>query len=197
MTKSPQYIETLPRLIDQAMTALGNATTAAEILDARDQAKFVYDAAKSAARLAKAKNAHATVLAACHRMQADALTIEARAQSRIAEEYDAAQERGEVQKRGAVGTKVLDKNFSQATLADIGITKKQVHQARQIRNAEKREPGIVKKALDAKLEAGEEPTRADVKRATKLTSKDVPAADASMAYFAELEQIPPDTGQRV
>jgi hypothetical protein len=73
-------METLPRLIDQAMATLDNATTAAEVLDARDRAKFAYDAAKSAARFAKTKSAHATILATCHRMQADALTIEARAQ---------------------------------------------------------------------------------------------------------------------
>jgi hypothetical protein len=169
MTKSPQYIETLPRLIDQAMTALGNATTAAEILDARDQAKFVFDAAKSAARLAKAKGAHATVLAACHRMQADALTIEARAQSRIAEEYDAAQERGDVATPGNKSGKsnIPDENIT-PTAADIGLTSKQIHEARQVRDAEKREPGIVRKTVDAKLAVGEEPTRADVKRAVKL-----------------------------
>jgi hypothetical protein len=33
------------------------------------------------------------------------------------------------------GTKVLDKNFSQAFLADISLTKAQVHQARKIRDA--------------------------------------------------------------
>jgi hypothetical protein len=160
-------IETLPRLIEQAMAALDNATTAAEVLDARDQAKVAYDAAKSAARFAKAKSAHATILATCHRMQADALTIEARAQSRLADEYDAAQERGEVQQHGGQGKRdIPDKNIPPVT--DIGLTSKQVHEARQIRDAEKRTPGIVKKTLDAKLKVGEEPTRADVKRAVKL-----------------------------
>lgn len=100
-------LEKLPGLIEQAMVALGNATTAAEVLDARDQATVAYDAAKSAARFAKAKDAHGTIMAMCHRMQADALSIEARAQIRLADEYDAAQDRGEVQKRGAVGTKVF------------------------------------------------------------------------------------------
>jgi hypothetical protein len=157
-------METLPRLIDQAMAALDHATTAAEVLDARDRAKVAYDAAKSAARFAKAKSAHATILATCHRMQADALTIEARAQSRLADEYDAAQERGEVQQHGGQGKRdIPDKNIPPVT--DIGLTSKQVHQARKIRDAEKREPGIVRHTLDAKLEAGEEPTRADVKRA--------------------------------
>jgi hypothetical protein len=159
-------IETLPRLIDQAMAALNSATTAAEVLDARDQAKVAYDAAKSAARFLKAKGAHATVLAACHQLQAHALTIEARAQSRLADEYDAAQMRGEVK---TVGKPVIipDEN-NKPTVTDIGLTSKQIHDARQVRDAEAREPGVIRKTLDAKLDAGEEPTRADVKRAVKL-----------------------------
>ena len=65
------------------------------------------------------------------------------------------------------GLKFLDENFSQATLAEIGITKAQIHEARQVRDAELHEPGMIRKLLDAKLEAGEEPTRAAVKRAIK------------------------------
>jgi hypothetical protein len=177
-------IETLPRLIDQAMAALDNATTAAEVLDARDQAKVAYDAAKSAARFAKAKSAHATILATCHRMQADALTIEARAQSRLADEYDAAQSRGEINKAGKPA--IIPGGNNKASVAEAGLKPKEIHEARQIRDAEKREPDIVRKAVDAKLAAGEEPTRADVKRAVNLSRKDAPEADASMAYFAEL-----------
>jgi hypothetical protein len=68
--------------------------------------------------------------------------IEARAQSRLADEYDAAQERGEVQKRGNKSGKsnVLAKNIT-PKVTDIGLTRKQVHVARKIRDAEKREPG--------------------------------------------------------
>jgi hypothetical protein len=159
-------IETLPSLIEQAMAALNNATTAAEVLDARDQAKVAYDAAKSAARFAKAKSAHATILAMCHRMQADALTIEARAQTRLADEYTRAQDRGEVQQHGGQGKRdIPDQNIPLVT--DIGLTSKEVYEARQVRDAENIEPGIVKKTVEARLDAGEEPTRADVKRAVK------------------------------
>jgi hypothetical protein len=130
-------IETLPRLIDQAMAALDNATTAAEVLDARDQAKVAYDAAKSAARFANAKSAHATILATCHRMQADALTIEARAQSRLANEYDAAQERGEINKAGKPA--IIPGGNNKASVAEAGLKPKEIHEARKIRDAEKRE----------------------------------------------------------
>ena len=87
--------ETLPVLIDKATAALSNARTSAEVLEAR----AAYDAAKSAWRMARAKRAHDDVLAAVYRTQADALPIEARAKVRLADEYDAAQERGEVASR--------------------------------------------------------------------------------------------------
>lgn len=92
--------EQLPALVDRAMGALALAKDSAEVLEARDMARVAYDAAKSAGRIARAKEAHDTVLAQVYRAQADALLIESRAKMRLAEEYDAAQERGEVRKAG-------------------------------------------------------------------------------------------------
>ena len=46
---------TLPRLIEQAAAALAAATTAAEVLDAKDKADVAYTAAKTAARFATLK----------------------------------------------------------------------------------------------------------------------------------------------
>src|SRR6516165_9045389 len=81
----------LPLLIDRATTALANAKSAAEVLEARDMASFAYDMAK---RLGKAKKAHDELIAATHRAQAEALVIEAQAKRRLADEYHVAQERG-------------------------------------------------------------------------------------------------------
>ena len=64
--------ERLPALIERAAAALAQATTAAEILDAHDQAKVAYDVAKLAARLLKAKEAYDEVVAACRKTMADA-----------------------------------------------------------------------------------------------------------------------------
>ena len=90
----------LPALVDRAAKALASARTAAEVLEAREAARLAYDAAKSVARLArlaKVKQAHDDIIKAIRRAQRDALEIEARAKCRLADEYDAAQERGEVQ----------------------------------------------------------------------------------------------------
>ena len=129
-------------------------------------------AAKMAARLKKAKGAHDTVIAACHKVQADALVIETQAQCRLADEYDAAQERGEVQKHGGENKKSdIPKQNIASTVKDIGLTSKQIHEARQVRDAEKREPGTVRKTVQQKLDAGKEPTRSDVKRAVRGPKK--------------------------
>lgn len=167
----------LRRAIDRAADALAGALTAADILDARDQASFVYNAVKSAARLAKAKGAHDDIIARAYRAQADALEIESLAKRRLADEYDAAQDRGEVAghggKRGNQHTvgKVQDENLAGfmgaaklPTVADAGLTKPQIFEARTIRDAIEKEPGKLRQILDDILEAGEEPTKAKLRR---------------------------------
>lgn len=165
---APDKIDlSLPALVDRAVQALANARTSAEVLDARDLAAVAYDAAKRAARIGKAKQAHDSLIAAAHRTQADALEIEAQAKRRLADEYDAAQERGEVGKAGGDRKiKIPDRNFE-----TTGVPPKELHEARQVRDAEQSDPGIVRRTLDEALDAGEEPTRAKVKRAVKAKSK--------------------------
>lgn len=155
-------MQSLPALVQQAAQQLASASTAAEVLDARDNARVAYDAAKSAARFAKAKGAHDELIAKAHRAQADALEIEAMAKRRLADEYDAAQLRGEVRTVGNV-----PEQNNTPTASDIGLSRKDIHEARQIRDAEETYPGIVRRVLDSALEAGEEPTKAAVRRATQ------------------------------
>ena len=174
--------ENLPGLIDRAATMLASAKTAAEVLEAREAAGLAYDVAKRAARLKNAKAAHDDLVAAAHRAQADALEIEAAAKRRLADEYDAAQERGEVAGHGGGRNfKVGDPNVETqsggpnrvggdnaiVTMADLGLRRDQVHDARLIRDAEAAEPGLVRRALDERLERGEEPTRSAVRRAAE------------------------------
>ena len=157
----------LPGLIDRAASMLSGAKTAAEVLEAREMAGLAYDVAKRAARLQRAKNAHDDLVAAAHRAQAHALEIEARAKRRLADEYDAAQERGDV---AGVGGNRGNQFFARvagdnaATAADLGLRRDQIHEARQIRDAEAADPGIIRRALDEQLERGEEPTRAALRK---------------------------------
>lgn len=158
-------IGALPAMVERAARALAEAHSAAEILDARDRASVIYDAAKSQARLIKIRGAHDTLLTAAHRVQADALEIEAGAKRRLADEYDAAQERGEVATShdGKFGRSEPER--LKPTAADIGLTRKDIHEARQVRDAEAADPGIVRRVLDERLQAGDEPTKAALREA--------------------------------
>jgi hypothetical protein len=161
----------LPVLIDRATTALANAKSAAEVPEARDMASIAYDMAKATARHGNAKQAHDELIAAALRAQADALVIEAQANCRFADEYDAAQERGEVANgRDGSGAGVSNGN-AKATVADIGITRKEIHDARLVRDAEVADPGIVRRTVEEDLAARKEPTKAKVRRAVKNVAK--------------------------
>lgn len=156
---------TLPALVDRAATALMSARDSAEVLEARDMARVAYDAAKSAGRIVRAKSAHDEVIAAVYRAQGHALAIEARAKIRLADEYDAAQERGEVAKSGQRNDLVVDGNEVKPTAADLGLRRDEIHEARQLRDAELAEPGIVERVIAARTEAKEEPTKAALREA--------------------------------
>lgn len=109
----------------------------------------------------KAKQAHDDLIAAAYRAQADALEIEAQAKRRLADEYDAAQERGEIK------TQRDNQAFSgmeKASGPEL-IPPKELHEARIIRDAEAKQPGIVRQTVDAALASGQEPTKASVRRA--------------------------------
>jgi hypothetical protein len=159
----------LPTLVDRAAQTLASARTAAEVLEAKAQATYAYDQAKAAGRavgrFAKAQNAFNDLIAKVHRTQADALEIEALARRRLADEYDTARALGEVAGHGgARNFKVATSDLEKPTTKDLGLSKQELSEARQIRDAERERPGIVRETLDAALATGEEPTRAAVKR---------------------------------
>lgn len=157
-------VNSLQGLVDRAAKQLASAKGAAEVLDAAQMASIAYDASKKAARFAKAKGAADELISKAHRAQADALEIEAAAKRQLADEYDAAQERGEIS-----GPSDRHSNSrteaNKATAADIGLTHKDIHEARLIRDAEVAEPGIARRALDARLSQGLEPNKAALREA--------------------------------
>lgn len=162
----PALIPTrLPALVERAASQLAEARSAAEVLDARDTARAAYDAAKSAVRIAKAKGAYDDIIVAVYRAQANALDIEAAAKRRLAEEYDAAQERGEVKANGgARNFSVPDQNSEIPSAADIGLSRKDIHEARQLRDAEMADPGVTRRTLNRMVSEGQEPTKAALRR---------------------------------
>lgn len=106
-----------------------------------------------------------------HRSQAHALAIRARAEMRLAEEYDAAQDRGEVSTGGGRPDCVEDRNAVPATAADLGLRRDEIHAARKLRDAEKAEPGIVARTINDMVEQGEDQTRPQPSPATRGSPK--------------------------
>lgn len=160
-----QSADALPALIDRATAALDSARSSAEVLEARDMARMAYDAARSFSRIARAKEAHDEVIGAVYRAQADAALIEARAKMRLADEYDAAQERGEVAGHGGDKVSNVAKANVAATAADLGLRRDEVHEARKLRDAEKSDPGKAERVMADMVARGEEPTKAKLRRA--------------------------------
>lgn len=175
---------TLPSLIDRAAGALTAAKNSAEVLEARDLARVAYDAAKSAGRMAKAKKAHEEVIAAVYRAQADALLIEARAKMRLADEYDEAQNRGEVAKLGANQHRdegVVDANT-------LGLRRDEIHEARGLRDAEKADPGKAERALNDMVDRGEEPTKAKLRKEVKPDAEPEPQKEKEPKHILKLRR---------
>lgn len=98
------------------------------------------------------KGAHDTVITTIYRVQADGLEIEAAAKRRLADEYDAAQAAGEIEKPGGNRSIIPNQNNAPAKVSETGLTAKEVHDARQFRDAEARDPGITKRTLDKLVE---------------------------------------------
>lgn len=68
--------------------------------------------------------------------------VRARAEMRLAEEYDAAQERGEVGQSGQRTDLVSNGNEVIPSAADLGLARKDIHEARQLRDAERDNPDL-------------------------------------------------------
>lgn len=75
------------------------------------------------------------------------------AEMKLAEEYDAAQDRGEVAKNGH------NQHSDEGVVASntLGLRRDEIHAARKLRDAERDEPGIIQRSINEIVEQGEEP----------------------------------------
>lgn len=135
-----------------------------DVIAARLLASGAYDQAKAAAGYAERFKAGERLIGKARQLQGDALLIEARAKVRLADEWDVAQAEGRASKGGRPKAETLpeEKGF---TAADAGLSSKEIHEARKLRDAERRAPGIVERAIAARLAAGLEPSRANLRAA--------------------------------
>lgn len=104
-----------------------------------------YDMAKTAAKFATSER----LIAKARQLQGDALLIECRAKVKIADEWDAAQAAGQAAKGGRPkkngAETVSDQNGFTAEQA--GLTRQEIFEARKLRDAEAKAPGIAERAM--------------------------------------------------
>jgi hypothetical protein len=190
--------EKLPALLTKASMILGSAINAGKILEAHKLAGAVYDMAKAAARFADKKEAHDHIIMSCRQAQADALIIQSRAQCRLADEYDAAQANGEIKSHGGHKPKEVSDVETSFSPDDLGLTSKQIHEARRVRDAEKARPGVIRDMLNERVRSSKEPTRASINRAVgevvgptprKEKPRPVPVVDRATLTLIEATRL--------
>ncbi len=125
-------------------------------------ASGAYDQAKAAGSYALKVKASRELIDKARRMQADALKIESLCYVAMADAVDDAQAKGKLSRGGRPETVQDADRFS---LEDVGIDKRRLHEARQIRNAELANPGFIDRVVEQRLEEGFEPSRASLKHA--------------------------------
>ncbi|CAD0207369.1 hypothetical protein EN41_13770 [Agrobacterium tumefaciens] len=138
-----------------------------DVMNARIVASVAYNQAKTAAQFAEQIGATEKLVAKARRMQADALLIEARAKILIADKWDEAKAAGTASSGGRPKTTSDGSGFF---VADTGLSSKELVEARKLAAAEHREPGIVERAIQARLAAGLEPTKANLRAAVGTAS---------------------------
>ena len=165
-------MDAIPDEIWEAARSLRNAVNWQSNASVEPIARALYERDKRAAAILAAEEQR--VFAAAHRAQADALEIEAAAKRRLADEYG--QRRGEIAK-GSVRADIVpaENDVRPATAAEVGIDRKEIHDARQMRDAIASNPTIVRDALDQILKDGDEPTRAALRKAIAPSVKAVRA----------------------
>src|SRR5690606_18836489 len=70
--------------------------------------------------------------------------------------------------------KIPDGKLDPATTKELGLSPKEIHEARKLRDAERGAPGIVERAIAARLAAALEPSRASLRHAigTRTATKE-------------------------
>ncbi|MCM2472134.1 hypothetical protein HGO38_01415 [Rhizobium sp. CG5] len=133
-----------------------------DVQDALMLSTTVYEQAKAAALAATKVKASRKLIDKARRMQADALKIESLCYVAMADVVDEAQAKGQIARRGRPKN-ISDENVF--TFEDVGLDPGHLHQARQLRNAERAEPGFIERAVEARIDEGFEPSRASLKQA--------------------------------
>jgi hypothetical protein len=164
----PRVIE-LRELVARLREEIDTASNYLEVLAGRRKARRIYDEAGQVARFAERCKAAKEIVESARRAQADAIELETTAARRLADEYDAAQARGAIKKAGNPNSSGAEELPG---AREFGLSHKEVHEARQLRDAENRKPGSIRGAIDNIVSEGRAPTRAALMRDICARSED-------------------------
>lgn len=156
-------VSDLAATIDRARSLLNEGDYQAALV----LSSGVYEQAKAAAGYAEKVKASRQLIDKARRMQADALKIESVCYVAMANAVDAAQAKGEISRGGRPKTVEGENSF---TLDEVGVDRQQLHAARKLRDAEAKQPGLVERAIEARLAQGFEPSRANLRAAVGTAS---------------------------
>ncbi|WP_337738430.1 hypothetical protein [Sinorhizobium meliloti] len=157
----------LPNVVSEPSDLVVAIESARALLDAGDvQAALMlstglYERAKAGTAYAEKVKASRELIDKARRMQAEALKIESMCYVAMADAIDEAQAKGHVARPGQA--KVRDADVF--TFDEVGIDKRRLHEARKLRNAVRAEPDFVERVVEARLEAGLEPSRRSISHA--------------------------------
>jgi hypothetical protein len=146
---------------------------ARQLLDAGDMraammlSEGAYDEAKAAHGFAARMKASEGVISRAHAMVVEALEIGSLARVALANEYDAAQAAGVVASRGR--PKKVE-TLDLFRLEDFGLDKQVVLDARKLRDAELKEPGVIRRTIVGISAQGMLPTKNSLRAAIGTAS---------------------------
>ncbi|WP_137136579.1 hypothetical protein [Rhizobium sp. FKY42] len=180
IARLPETSQHLEASVDQARALLD----AGDLQAAKQLADLVYSSIKPLSEAAARLNM-AEALAACYRIQGDALELVSRSEIRIADEWDRLAAEGKVA-RGRPKKSVGDDNA--LTALSIGLRRDQIHAARKLRDRETLEPGFIRRSIDNLIAQGLAPSKSGISHAigTKSRSKE---ERGNNAYFTPIEGI--------
>lgn len=158
--------------IGKAKALLETAKTIGDVREAQLVVKVAHDMAK---QVAKSPLASSEIKAEARQQMGEALKTERRAERRMADEVDMAQERGELPAKGQHKAHVQNVDMN-----DVGITKQEVSRARKARDFDSVCPNVYDAAVDKAVEDGKV-TKAEIERnVSALTSDEQKAVVAEM-----------------
>jgi len=152
MTEEITPINKLTRMVMDAADTLYRERNVPGVIAALEMAGVAYKQIKDTKAEAKKRGVGGSLMDRLDRVLADAVVIRAEAERRIADAYEVAQERGDVRKTsGNLPATPMSRH-------DFGLDSKELFYARTIRDAERKEPGFVRRVLDETIEEGLEPS---------------------------------------